>query len=167
MFRYAAVAILLSTQASFADIAVRFVESAPKDRFIIENTGDCALTASGLTLDMTGSAGGLIFDVTGSGAGVEVFQPFDLVAGAASLDGVPQVRDGDRAISLSIRALAPGDQIAFTIDVDDTAEARGIMVSGAEITGAAVRITGESGTRSAEFDAGAAATVVAEPCAST
>ena len=78
MLRATAVAILLTTQTAAADIAVRFVESAPKDRFIIENLGDCALTAAGLTLDMAGSAGGLIFDVTGSGAGVEVFQPFDL-----------------------------------------------------------------------------------------
>ena len=165
MLRATAVAILLTTQTAAADIAVRFVESAPKDRFIIENLGDCALTAAGLTLDMAGSAGGLIFDVTGSGAGVEVFQPFDLVAGESALDGLPEVRDGDREISLNISALAPGAQIAFTIDVDDTAEARGIMVSGAEITGAAVRITDGDSTRSAAFDSGASALVSAGPCA--
>ncbi|WP_300032440.1 aggregation factor core [uncultured Roseobacter sp.] len=167
MYKATLTVLILSAQTAAADISVRFVESAPKDRFVIENTGACALKSAAITLDMAGSAGGLIFDVTGSGAGVEVFQPFDLVAGAEALTELPLVQDGDSALSLSVGTLEPGGQIAFTIDVDDTSEARGIMVSGAEITGAAVRVTEGADTRSAAFDAGATATVAAGACAST
>ncbi len=54
--------------------------------------------------------------MTGNGAGVEVFQPFALFAGAEALNGVPKVGDGD------------------------TLGQRGITISDTENTGATVRL---------------------------
>jgi len=119
-----------------AQIDVIFDEGAPKDRFIVTNASACAMPEGELTIDLNGSAGGLVFDVTGAGAGVEVFQPFEVVAGAAELSAVPTVVDGDRAVTLGISSLAPGASIAFTIDVDDTIGTRAITVSNSEISGA-------------------------------
>jgi nitrous oxidase accessory protein NosD len=157
-------ALALAAQTAAADIAVQFTESAPKDRFVIQNIGTCATGEATITLVLNGSAGGLIFDVTERGAGVEVFQPFDLVSGAEALTGLPVVEDGDSALVLNVAELAPGAQIVFTIDVDDTASARGIMVSGAEISGATVNVSRSGETRLASFDQNAAALVALPPC---
>ena len=135
----AAAAFLFASSAS-GDIRVQFDEGAPKDRFTITRVGDCALGKSVVVLDLSGSSHGLIFDVTGSGQGVEVFQPFELVAGASHLTSQPTVHDGDQAIRLSLASLETGDPIAFTIDVDDTAGGREITVSDSEIEGAVVRV---------------------------
>ncbi len=138
-------ALIFSTPAA-ADILVRFDEGAPKDRFTITNTGNCALPLTSVTIDLTGSAAGLIFDVTGSGAGVSVFQPFQLVLGGEHVSTLPQVKDGDRAVSLKLKGLGPNQRVAFTIDVDDTAGASETMVSGSEIKGATVWAGKASGT---------------------
>ncbi|QJF52755.1 aggregation factor core [Roseobacter ponti] len=155
--------MILAAQPGLADIAVRFTESAPKDRFVIENTGNCALSGQ-VTLDLNGSAGGLIFDVTGNGAGVQVYQPFELVVGGDALTGLPEVRDGDQALVLEVRGLAPGETIAFTIDVDDTASARGTMVSGSEITGAAVAVAQPEMISRGSFSGDATAKVSTAAC---
>lgn len=128
----------ISASPAFADIQVDFIEGAPKDRFVISNNGKCDLGASKITIDLAGSAGRLIFDVTDQGEGVEVFQPFELVSGSDALAGLPTVRDGDKAVVLNLKKLAAGNQISFTIDVDDTNGAREITVSNAEIEGASV-----------------------------
>ncbi|NEQ55361.1 MAG: hypothetical protein F6K11_35460, partial [Leptolyngbya sp. SIO3F4] len=101
-----------------AVVNVEFIESAPKDRFVITNMGSCTLTGLTLELDLSQSAGKLIFDTTATGAGVEVFQPFEVEAG----DIVPLggVNDGDSKLALQIVSLAPGNRASFTIDVDDT-----------------------------------------------
>ena len=138
--------LLLFTTPAFAELEVRFREGAPKDRFTISNRAACPVADTVLTIDLEGSAAALIFDTTGAGAGVEVFQPFAVVEGRDALASEPVVRDGDRAIALPIRFLAPGGRIAFTIDVDDTVEKRGITVSDSEIRGASVRLEGRSGT---------------------
>jgi hypothetical protein len=156
------VSSLALTTPVAADIVVRFDESAPKDRFTITNTGNCALPLTSVTIDLTGSAAGLIFDVTGSGAGVNVFQPFELVAGEQYVTALPEVRDGDRAISLRLTGLGPNQRVAFTIDVDDTAGATESMISGSEINGATVRAGDASGT----FDANNTATVKLPACTS-
>jgi hypothetical protein len=95
--------------------------------------------SAALSIALKPSAAGLIFDVTDQGAGVDVFQPFELVAGADALASHSQVKDGDREVTLSIRRLGAGDTIGFTIDVVDTLGPRGITVSGSEIQGALVR----------------------------
>lgn len=137
--------LMLSTSAK-AGIMVRFEESAPKDRFTITNAGTCALPLTSLTIDLTGSAAGLIFDVTGSGAGVNVFQPFQLVTGEEHVLALPEVKDGDRAISLKLMGLGPNQRVVFTIDVDDTAGMTESMISGSEISGATVMAEATSGT---------------------
>lgn len=132
--------ILLTSQAQ-ADVTVRFIEGAPKDRFVISTS--CAMGLTDLTIDMAGSKAGLIFDTTGSGAGVEVFQPLEFVSGQSALNTIPEVKDGDASVGFSIQSLTPETALSFTIDVDDTlsnGERGQIIVTGSEIEGAQVRI---------------------------
>ncbi|MEL7344654.1 MAG: aggregation factor core protein MAFp3, isoform C, partial [Pseudomonadota bacterium] len=88
-----------------ADLSIRFIEGAPKDRFSFENTGTCAIQDAVLTLDLSGSAAGLIFDVTAEGAGVEVFQPLEFVSGLDALSAVPEVQDGQNSVSIDVATL--------------------------------------------------------------
>ncbi|MEL7529161.1 MAG: aggregation factor core [Pseudomonadota bacterium] len=147
-----------------ADISVRFDEGAPKDRFTFENVGNCPIGASELVLDISGSKAGLIFDTTGSGAGVEVFQPLEIVSGSQSLAAITAVKDGDSEVTLSIAELQPGAKIAFTIDVDDTAGGREITVSGSEIEGALVTFSDKGKSATAALSSGATALVKTGAC---
>ena len=125
-------------------LQVNFIESAPKDRFVIENSGGCTLSEALVTIDLNDSAGGLIFDTTGEGAGVEVFQPFEIAEGQLELVSSGEVIDGDTALTVRIQSLQPGAQVGFTIDVDDTlvnSELGMIQVTGSEISGGAVLIS--------------------------
>lgn len=146
----------VSASAVFADraLSVQFRESAPKDSFIISNTGNCEVTAS-VTIDLGNSAGKLIFDTTSSGVGVEVFQPFEIVAGAANLKNQPSIMDGDKTVKLMVHELGINDTVAFTIDVDDTlpqSDLGQIRVSGSEIVGAEVLVH-QNGLQSGVFSA--------------
>ena len=58
-------ALTCAAASTAADIGVRFIEGAPKDRFEITNLGKCALVATDVVIDLRGSAAGLVFDVTG------------------------------------------------------------------------------------------------------
>ena len=158
--------ILCAAMPALADIRVDFDEGAPKDRFTILNDGACALEGATVTVDLGGSAGRLIFDVTGSGAGIQVFQPFEAVSGADLLTALPTVSDGDTAVSLTLRSLASGERVAFTIDVDDTTSGYGIMVSGSEITGAGVRVATGDTTVEGRFGTDAVARVALSTCTS-
>lgn len=157
-------AIGLLAGSAAADLNVSFIEGAPKDRFRIENTSACALSGSTVRLDLSTSKGALIFDVTAAGQGVEVFQPFELTEGAQALAERPQVSDGQSAIDLAIETLAPGQAIAFTIDVDDTIDQREITVTGSEIKGATVAISQGGQDRSAAFSDQAKARIVLADC---
>ena len=141
-----AAALSLTTTVAIADVDVSFIEGAPKDRFEIVNTSKCEISNAELVIDLNGSVGGLIFDVSATGAGVEVFQPFEVVAGNAFLTAKPQVRDGDQRIALSIGKLPAGEKIGFTIDVDDTANTREITVDDSELSGASasLRLSGQT-----------------------
>jgi hypothetical protein len=160
----AALALPPLSTAGLADLSVRFIEGAPKDRFEIKNFGACAVTASTLTLDLTTSQGALIFDVTGSGAGVEVFQPFEVIDGREALTTLPNIVDGQNSIDLPISTLGSGASIAFTIDVDDTLGAREITVTGSEISGATVKLAGADVPQSALFGFDAQAQVTGLSC---
>ncbi len=166
MLRLTTSILILSATTAMADLTMRFDEGAPKDRFTLTNTGDCALPAMQVTLDLGSAPAGLIFDVTGSGAGVEVFQPFELVAGAQHLRGTPTVQDGDSAIVLDVVALGAMQSIVFTIDVDDTGGGREITVDGSEIAGAKLHTTIKGQQASAVFSAVASAAVPMESCTS-
>ncbi len=121
-----------------ADLNVKFVEGAPKDRFRIENTGTCDIQNASLSIDLSSSQGGLIFDVTSAGAGVEVFQPFEIVEGRESLSELPTILDGQSNVTLQIDELQPNEVIVFSIDVDDTLGQREITVTGSEIEGGSI-----------------------------
>ena len=53
-----------------AGVQIRFIEGAPKDRFVLTNVGACEVETSTVKIDLSQSAGRLIFDVTDKGAGV-------------------------------------------------------------------------------------------------
>jgi len=147
-----------------AEVQIRFIEGAPKDRFILTNVGTCDVEASTLKIDLSQSAGRLIFDVTEKGAGVEVFQPLEFVEGADALRQIPAVVDGQDTIELEIASLATGDTLAFTIDVDDTIGQREITVTGSEIEGAAVSYTDADETSTATFSSDAIVNVTTKDC---
>jgi hypothetical protein len=157
--------LILSAGVAQADLAVRFDEGAPKDRFTLTNTGTCALPAFDVTLDLGSAPSGLIFDVTGNGAGVQVFQPLALVTGQDTLRSTPKVRDGDNAITFNFKGLNAEQMLAFTIDVDDTSGGREITVDGSEIAGARVVATIDGQTLVGTFDDTARAIVKIDGCA--
>jgi len=135
------VSAVATSSPSYADLQVRFIEGAPKDRFVITNVGDCGLGAAQFAIDFAETSAGLIFNTTGSGAGVEVFQPFEVTQGAQYLRSLPRVSDGDQRAMLDMTGLSINDSIAFTIDVDDTKGTRAITVSDSEISGTVVSLT--------------------------
>ena len=157
-------ALMLTALPAAADLSVVFVEGAPKDRFTITNQGTCPLGQMTVQLDLSHSASGLIFDVTGQGAGVEVFQPLELVAGREFLERIPQVQDGDNSMTLPLTGLAVGAAISFTIDLDDTAGQSETMVSGSEMTGAKVVVQYNGGTQEAAFDQASSVVVPVMGC---
>lgn len=162
-----AAALAIIAQPALADLSVRFLEGAPKDRFIITSEGGvCADGPVSIVVDMSGSAGALIFDVTGEGAGVEVYQPFELVSGGTLVSGASRVVDGDSALQLDLETIAPGTEVAFTIDVDDTIGAREITVTGSEISGAIVRVVADGDVATGTFDDSARAVVPWPSCLS-
>jgi len=138
-----AIAAVMSFQSVRADIVVNFIESAPKDIFVIKNTGQCDFDNLTVEIDLSDSAGQLIFDTTATGAGVEVFQPFEVRKGEVRLLSNNQVEDGERSLSVGIPTLSPEASVSFTIDVDDTltqSELGNIRVSGSEIANGQVNI---------------------------
>lgn len=160
-----AASLLLPTM-SLADVTMRFIEGAPKDRFVLTAGSDlCFDGPASVSIQLAGSAGALIFDVTETGAGVEVFQPFELVAGGDNLSAAPQVSDGDQSLTLLVDRFRAGTEIAFTIDVDDTINAREITVTNSEIEGASIQLVAGNETLSAPFGSSARATLDWNGCA--
>lgn len=159
MTRWIVGVALLAAGPAVADMRVEFREGAPKDRFVVTNLADCAVPAGNLTIDLTGSAGQLVFDVTGQGAGVEVFQPFEVVSGADFLAEVPEVIDGQTEVTLTFTGLAAGGQVVATTDLDDTIGAREITVRGSELDGAAVVLAVAGDERRVTFQDDSVATV--------
>lgn len=157
---------IVCAQPALADLTVDFIEGAPKDRFVITHNDGCPVADAQITIDLQGSQGALVFDTAAGAQGVEVFQPFEVVAGAALLTDLPRVADGDRSITLNTGAIPVGGQIAFTIDVDDTLGQREITVTGAEIAGATVSMTNGATISIAQFDARAKAVIVGTVCQS-
>lgn len=149
-------------------VEIEFVESAPKDRFVITNLGPCAVTEFVLELDLSESAGKLIFDTTAAGEGVEVYQPFEVESGDIDPLAANGVNDGDAKLTLNISNLAPDESASFTIDVDDTlpiGELGQIRVSDAEISGGIVSIVvADSEVARAAFDSQSIARVTLPPC---
>lgn len=160
--------LLISASFVHASVTVKFLEGAPKDRFIVTNTGQCSLKAIQVDIDLTNTTGGLIFDTTASGAGVEVFQTFEVTSGDIKLNGKARVNDGDKMLSIFISNIQPRASASFTIDVDDTmaSSERGmIIISGTEIEGGVVTVMQGSLTSSGTFNRNSKATVNIASCA--
>lgn len=164
----AAGCLALFAAGAHAALEVQFTESAPTDRFTVENAGKCGSGPFELTIDLSKSAAGLIFDTTGQGAGVDVYQPFSVAAGQVTLISGSAVKDGDETLTVRVSGLAPGARATFTIDVDDTltaSELGQIRVSGAEIAGAVARITADGRSpKAGTFDGAGRAVIDALNC---
>ncbi len=156
--------LALCAGPSRADLRVTFVDGAPKDRFVITNEGNCDIGPSELLIDFGKTPAGLIFDVTAAGAGVEVFQPFEVTEGAALLTRLPTITDGDQTATLALAALGRGQKLAFTIDVDDTAGAREITVSGSEADGTLISLTTDGARVTSTMDATGEAVLTPAAC---
>jgi len=139
-----AVASLVASP-SLANVHVSFIEGAPKDTFVVTNRGACDLSATEVTIDLSGSASGLVFDVTDRGPGVEVFQPFQIVSGQQLVSRATNVSDGDTSVTLELDSLAMDQSVSFTIDVDDTNGSSEITVMDSEIFGATVGVVTQNG----------------------
>lgn len=160
--------LALATQAT-AQIEVSYADGAPTDIFEIRNMSACPSGSMELTIDLTGSDAGLLFDTTPTGVGVQVSQPFVLTQGAEFLTGIPQVSDGARQITFSVTDLPGESAIAFTIDVDDTLTQSGngqTRVSGSEMAGALVRLSGVAVAEAASFDQTGQAVLTLNNCLS-
>lgn len=117
-------------------LTVKFVESAPRDRFEIIHTGTGVFVA-GLRIDLRGASGGLVFDTAPGGSGVEVFQPFRPGDGVEAAE----VADGADHLDITFGSLSAGQRTDFSIDVDDQqvqSDLGQIRVTGAEMSGARV-----------------------------
>jgi hypothetical protein len=129
--------------------SLRFVESAPRDRFEL-TVGPQALRA--VSVDLRGSAGQLIFDTASGGIGVEVFQPLRDEGGT----DVGDVVDGAEVVRVVLRDAKSGSRAAFSIDVDDRltgSDLGQIRVTGGEMAGAAAIFETADGQRTkAVFD---------------
>jgi len=149
------------------DIQARFIESAPRDRFVFENKSSIATEIASLTLDMRPSAGRLIFDTESGGSGVEVFQLYRGEGGDAELAALPTVRDGDDMLALAFKSFSTGQTYRFSIDVDDqltNSDLGQIRVSGGEMQGAQLTATTVEGSSyTGVFDAANRARMTA-PC---
>jgi len=161
-------------QTANANLQVNFIESAPKDSFVITNIGQCDLTNLTVEIDLSNSAGKLIFDTSATGAGVEVFQPFEVKEGAVKLQSSASVADGDKSLTVSIDQLPADHAVSFTIDVDDTLPKSSlgqIRVAGSEVQGAEVRLlasdanVAEEAIQEAAFSVDKIATIELKPCA--
>ncbi|REG82127.1 aggregation factor core [Marinomonas pollencensis] len=153
---YTVPVLLLASSITHASVAVRFVESAPKDRFVLTNTSQCEMENITANIDLANSTGKLIFDTTATGAGVDVFQPFEAGDGNIQLTNGSQVNDGATKLSIKIAKLQANEATHFTIDVDDTlkqSEWGNIRVSGSEIENATIEITSkDNATLKGTFD---------------
>mgnify|MGYP001040487139 CR=1 FL=1 len=130
--------------------SLRFVETAPRDRFELVVEAD-ALQA--VSVDLRGSQGRLIFDTASGDTGVEVFQPLRDEGGVTAGD----VADGAEMLRVVLKNGQVGARAAFSIDVDDRLAASDlgqIRVTGGEMAGATALFELANGeTVQAVFDA--------------
>ena len=123
------------------DLRVRFVESAPRDRFTLENRSTPQWSVTSASLKLAPSAGRLIFDTEAGGTGVEAIADFREERSTAKLRRVSKLRDGGEEVTLDFSSFEAGEDFTFSIDVDDRlkqSELGQIRVRGGEIDGARV-----------------------------
>lgn len=147
-----------------ADLTVQFIEGAPKDQFVLTNDGVCDMPETTVTLDLDAADTGLLFDMTVAGAGVGVAQPFEVTEGRNRVLGLPDLADGDTVVSLNLSGLHPGEQVAFTLDVDSTQSSRPTTVTGSAMEGAMITAVFGEDIRKAAFTDEARAVLMLDAC---
>lgn len=123
------------------DLNVKFIESAPRDRFVIQNNSSTSVEILSASIDLSSSQGDLIFDTEDGGTGVEVFQQFKSETDKVKLVFYPDVRDGDSQLDIAFEKFAQFEEYQFSIDVDDQnskSDLGQIRVTGGELAGAKV-----------------------------
>lgn len=123
------------------DLNVRFIESAPRDRFVIKNNSTTNIDIISASFDLSNSQGNLIFDTEDGGTGVEVFQKFKSETDQVKLITFPEVSDGDNQLDIAFETFAQFEEYQFSIDVDDQniqSDLGQIRVTGGELAGAEV-----------------------------
>lgn len=145
---FATASLGLSSQFALADgnschvdLNVKFVESAPRDRFVISNNSTRNVEIISASIDLSTSQGNLIFDTEDGGTGVEVFQKFRSETEQVKLVASPEVNDGDNQLDMSFEAFSKDEVYQFSIDVDDQnvqSDLGQIRVTGGELEGAEV-----------------------------
>lgn len=148
-------------------LSVNFIESAPRDRFEIENTSQTATSVVSVQINLATSNGKLIFDTEDGGTGVEVYQPYREDSRDASLERQPVVADGAERLELAFENFPAKSRYSFSIDVDDQlvqSRLGQIRVAGSEMAGAEVTVVfaaaDETEVRStATFDARSSANI--------
>lgn len=126
------------------DLNVKFIESAPRDRFMIKNNSSIEVEIISASFDLSNSQGNLIFDTEDGGTGVEVFQKFRSETDKVKLVSSPDVRDGDSQLDIAFETFSQFEEYQFSIDVDDqnlNSDLGQIRVTGGELAGAEVTFT--------------------------
>ncbi|MBO6518788.1 MAG: hypothetical protein JJ900_12180 [Rhodospirillales bacterium] len=121
-------------------VEIDFYESSP-DIMSIHNRSEEAWSLVSLTFNLGTSAGSLIFDTVFGGAGENIPSDFDIIGGTARLAATPKVSDGDVVLLMLFASFGPGQNLEFTVDLDDrlvdSVLGQAIVV-GSEIAGARV-----------------------------
>lgn len=123
------------------DLNVKFIESAPRDRFVISNNSTANVEILSASFDLSQSQGNLIFDTEDGGIGVEVFQKFKSETDAVKLILTPEINDGDNQLDIAFESFARNEVYQFSIDVDDQnvqSDLGQIRVTSGELKGAKV-----------------------------
>jgi len=89
-----------------------------------------------------------------------------MVSGASQVMGISEISDGGTDVFVDLKTLSSAVDVAFTLDLDDTAGGREITVSGAEIEGATVIMDMPGGPYMATFNAAAKAVLGDVTCRS-
>ncbi len=132
---------LAAGDSCHVDLNIKFIESAPRDRFVISNDSTTNVEIISASIDLSTSQGNLIFDTEDGGTGVEVFQKFKSETDQVKLVASPEVNDGDNQLDISFEAFSQNEVYQFSIDVDDQnvkSDLGQIRVTGGELEGAEV-----------------------------
>ena len=146
-------ALVVFGTAARADIAVRFTEAAPKDRFVVTNGTGCHIAAGSIIIDLGPAPAGLLFDTDPTGPGENVAQPLELARAENATATFAAVPDGATTAEIRLRDFLPGGEIEVTVDVDDSDRSgpRGVqMIDGSEMAGARVTFASGSDTPGAD-----------------
>jgi hypothetical protein len=164
----AAAMLMITTVAANADLAVRFEEAAPKDRFIISNNTECTFGRGVLVTDLAPSPRGLLFDTVEGGAGENVAQPLEVAVADHLAVVTAPVADGARSAKVALDAFPPESRRVITVDVDDCDRSGPMgtqMISNSEMAGARIRVMLQGFVaRDAVFNAQGEALIAAPDC---